>query len=788
VKLLLNLICILAIVTTCFAVEDDSRNWLNYSNPFPVKSVIPYGDGLFMATGGGLRFRTKTADDMYTSSKGLSYPSMSAVVKDDKGLYAVGDNGIVVTPTGANDDRWIVLSRSYVGSGIHVIPDMVRIARPVLVIAFEDRLSFFSLKTQSSIMTVDKILNASLSQTPISAMEIRKDSLYVAINGSLYVRKMNWENLEEDMRLSDPDSWSVVKEASVPKKTSTSDSTITPIKAIVWKDGKLKTYATAGTRIWDKDGETSATIDTFSVMSSSAPLLVLRGKVMKDSILYERIAVGESGKDSEKKTYYKNKIQWVSLLPSGQAIMAGPKTILYYDGKKFLDLTANDRFLIGSAYELQALPQGGVLAASEQGEFSKNINGDWTEPVHAYEIMGNFTNARGHDLKTFSVLPDGNTFYHIWGAGYFFYRDWGSAITYAAMSAESTGKYCMDRYSDNYTITVSSTPAPDGSGFLTTSASEVGYSLVYIYIDPYGGDDMYQMFCAETRGSASVGGPMYARIDKNGNWVVYVGTRHGMTLDVNGDLDVFTFPPPKSRGGELTDVKLQTFGGLMSTSLDMVYEPISGYFWFVTETSLAYWNEDETTIKSPLSTNGLTGASFTSIDADSRGNLWVGTAARGAYRLTPSPTNPDTLSVLHFTTRQGLYSNVVQDVAVDSILGFVWFTHENGISRYSRNDLRGTDGNMTNDARQGVKVFPNPFRPKHYHNFVYFDNISDDAVICVYNRGGKMVASFRGDDVVGGRVMWDGKMSNGNLVAPGVYQYVIRGGSTTKKGKLIIVH
>ena len=90
----------------------------------------------------------------------------------------------------------------------------------------------------------------------------------------------------------------------------------------------------------------------------------------------------------------------------------------------------------------------------------------------------------------------------------------------------------------------------------------------------------------------------------------------------------------------------------------------------------------------------------------------VGISTQGAFRLTPRPTNPDTLSVLHYTTRQGLLSNTVQDVAVDSALGLVWFAHETGVTRYRRNDLRGTEGNMTEEASASVKVYPNPFRPK----------------------------------------------------------------------------
>ena len=471
------------------------------------------------------------------------------------------------------------------------------------------------------------------------------------------------------------------------------------------------------------------------------------------------------------------------MLPAGKAVLAGPNNVFYYDGKKITDLTEFKRFPINGAYELQALPNGGVLAASEDGKFSYNYGYDWSEPKKAVPAgVGNMSDGRAHDMKVLSVHASGSTFYHIWGFGYFLYSEWGNYLKHGFLA---DGGHCMDSYLDfaPYSIAVSSAPAPGNSGFLSTSASYKGhYSLIYFSED---GD----ISCANNIGSTSIGGPMYARVDEKGNWVVYVGTRASPSTDADGGLDVITFSPPNKRGGELVvhPDSVKTIYGTTSTPLDLVYEPKTEYLWLITASTLAYWNHEQDSLRSPLSTNGLTGSGFTSIDADSRGNLWVGTSTQGAFRLTPRETNPDTLSVLHFTTRHGLLSNTIQDVAVDSALGFVWFAHETGISRYRRNDLRGTGGNMTEDARADVKVFPNPFRP-HLQPYVVFDNVSDDAVIGIYNRGGKLVASLSGNDIAGGRTEWDGKTKNGSLVAPGVYQYVIRGGSKTKKGKLLIVH
>ena len=786
-KSLFNLICIFCIATSVFAQD----LWFNYSSPFPIKAAIPFGEGLFLSTGGGLRYRTPNADDAYTTANGLGEQSMSAVAISDLGTFAVSDAGIISTimPSGA----WQVLSRSYAGNKTHVIPGLALLGGPVMVIAFEDRLSFFDFKTMSSMLTVERIADISVSAYQITAMDIRGDSLIVAAGGGLYMRKMDWENLDTDVQLYNPDSWEVIKEASVNNE---------PIKSIAWKDGKIKTFPTEGMRIWDKDGETRVALDTFSVFSDTGSMVSIRGKVLKDSIRYERDSVQINGGNGKKTWhyYYRSRVRWVSLQPSGKAVLGGPEIILYYDNGKLSDLTEYKRFPLKTPYELQALPIGGVLAASEEGKFSyygysiNKKNYVWSEPTNAV-YGGNGTDARVHDLKTLSVLYPHGTFYHRWAVGFGIYSGWADSLKYAYSLSETNKElrdsYCMDNYfgeSNPGTIAVSTTPAPGGNmGYLTTSASRKGYSLVYIALLEDGGP---QMSCAKNVGSADIGGPMFARIDENGNWVVYVGTRGGTSIDADGGLDVFTFPPPKKMGGDISKVDTsyrKTYSGAQSTPLDLVYEPKTDYVWMVTASTLVYWDKDDKDLKSPLSTNGLTGADYTSIDVDSRGNLWVGTKTQGAYRLTPRKTSPDTLSVMHFTTRHGLLSEEIQDVAVDTVLGMVWFAHEKGITRYKRDDVRSTEKNMTDNAHEDVKVYPIPFRPK-LQPYISFVNVADDAVISVYNRGGRLVVSLSGDQISGGRAEWNGRMENGNIVAPGVYQYVIRGGTKVKKGKLLIIH
>ena len=221
--------------------------------------------------------------------------------------------------------------------------------------------------------------------------------------------------------------------------------------------------------------------------------------------------------------------------------------------------------------------------------------------------------------------------------------------------------------------------------------------------------------------------------------------------------------------------------------LDFAMDKDDGSLWMITIGNLAYMDEDRDTIVQPSSTKGLMGAEYSSMDRDVQGNIWLGTTDKGAFRLAKKGKSKDTLTAIHYTTNDGLLSNRINDMAIDSYWGMAWFAHEGGVTRYTRNDLKNADQFMTKNAPADVKAYPNPFRPKQgYHLFI--DNISEDSFVSIYNRGGALVKSFYDKDVLGGRAEWDGTDANGKLVAPGVYHYVVRKGFKAKTGKIILIH
>lgn len=665
-------------------------SWRNYAYPFPIKDAIAYGDGVMMATAGGIRFRTTSYDYTFTSVDGLETSSFYSVVPSFIGVFALSEYGKVVFFE-SQTNRWRVINSSYEANKSRVIPGASIATKGVISIAFDDRLAFFDIAKASSITTINRVSSKNFSADKITSMVAKDDSLYVRLQSDVYVRKMDWDNLSKDVRLNDPDSWSKV------------DSSV-KIEGLEKNDYSWKF----------KDSEGIYEVDSTSI------------------------------------TYTRK----------------GQKT----------NLTYVMAFLLGGAYEIKALPSGGVLAVSEYGYIGSTDNGvRWNvrEPIYG---VGNIGPALDVHMKDASVLSDGSVFYHIWYGDYFILSDWGDKTKY---TFRGTDGHCFDNY-DGAPISVASTPAPDGSGFLTASGSESGYSLVYFTKQ---GD----VHCANNIGSALVGGPMQAIVDEDGYWVVYVGTNKSTGVVNDGDLDIIRFPSPRSKGNEIVNATVKTVTGINPSPIDIAYDSASKRLWLVSLSTLAYYDADQDTILSPRSIKGMQGAEFSSLEIDNRGNLWAGTSNQGVYRLTQKGKSPDTLSVVRFTTKDGLLSNNVADLAIDPIYGVAWFAHSKGLSSYIRKDLRRTTEYMTDSTSLKVTAYPVPFRPK-IHKLLVIDNISDKASVAIYNRGGALMRSFRGEDVVGGRLEWDGTDRENRLVAPGVYYYVVNAPSKTVKGKFIVVH
>ena len=691
--------------------------WGAFSDPFPIHDVAPYGDnGIMLATDGGLRFRTLEGDRVFLSQDGLETSAFYSVVSSTLGTFAVSEFGIVVAING-DGNTWRVLNRSYVKNNVRAVPRGAVLGKNILVIAFEDRLAFFDILKSTSLLTVDRIGNYSLQMNALKQLAVHGDTLYVKTERASYSRVMDWDNLASDIHLGDASSWNLLSAEN--------------------------------------------TVSEFAPWDSTK--VVAGDEILTESFLFDNNGC---------------RVRWTLRSKDGY-FLVGPYTILFLhdQGTPRIVELPYERYTLGEAYELQAMPMGGVLAASVDGKIGYAKPTGWREPEYAFNGLGNGFSAYSARMKVLSVLPDGYVFYHIWGFVYQIYSHWGTELEY---SFNPTDGYCFDNYLDNFPISPFVVPAPDNSGFLTATASNSGYSIVYFNKN---GD----VRCAKNVGKQPVPGPMHVTVDDNGSWVIYVASKQGTALADIGGVDMHVFPAPRSNGGELSNGTSKTFTGISPAPLDMVYDSVKKRLWMVSMSNLAYLDSDRDTLIVPSSTNGIRGVEYTSIDADVHGNLWVGTTGHGVYRLTQKKSSPDTLSVINYNSRNGLLSDNVADVAIDAVDGVAWFAHERGITYYQRNDLKDASANLSDSARVLFRAYPVPFRPKEHAYFI-IEGFTENAIVSIYNRGGALIRTFKGDDVLGGRLEWNGKDKSGKLVAPGVYYYVVNNGPKKKKGKFIIVH
>ncbi len=708
-KLLFKVLALLGGFLSAYAADI----WQNYSVPYPIWDAAP-GDkgGVWLATGGGIRYQDDLNDIVFTPANGLEASTFYGIVNTPVGVFAVSEYGLIAR---LHDDfaTWRVKNRSFVAGNVRVVPGLVEYAENFLVIAFENKIAFVNLETGQSLLSIDRIGDVVLSLYSPEKIEIRGDSLYVSTIVGTLARRMDWKHLEDDVRLVDPEKWKRVKKACLHCRDSLH--------------------------------------------------VVVKGKTLKDSLLYS------DGK---------SRVLWQFDEDDGKTYLVGRELVARYANKKLTDLTEYSQFKLNGAYVIQAIPEGGVIAASIDGNMAVNTGDFWLDPTIVYLGYPVGAEAYNYRLKNLSILPKGYVLSHIWGTGAHLFWSMGHQPFYDMLPGMDN---CLEQIEKGFTVFVGTTVAPDGSGFLTASADSSGYGVAFITPDG-------NISCASKIGSTGFAGPVAARIDpETQEWVVYVSTREvSFNAFASGGLDIIRFPSPSKNGGRLLNPQVKSLRGLGSnTPIDMVVDEENEVLWFVTASEIGYVDFDKDTIRNPVSINGLHGAEYTSIDVDPHGNIWVGTAMQGIYRLERRKESFDTLSTTHFTMKDGLLNDIVLDLSIDKKNGVIWMAHENGITGYHRNDLRYAKTYMTDSSDAEIKVYPIPFNP-HLQRALTIDNISEDSRVDIYNRGGSLIRSFAGGDVAGGRLEWDGKGKNGRYATPGVYYYVIRSSSKVKKGKFII--
>lgn len=164
------------------------------------------------------------------------------------------------------------------------------------------------------------------------------------------------------------------------------------------------------------------------------------------------------------------------------------------------------------------------------------------------------------------------------------------------------------------------------------------------------------------------------------------------------------------------------------------------------------------------------------IEIDGSNNKWVATSSAGAFLVSPNGQR----TIYHFTKLNSpLPSNVVNDIAIDSKTGDIYFATDKGMVAYG-----GTATEAAGDLSK-VYVYPNPVRPG-FEGDVKISGLINNANIKVTDIEGNLVYETTSE---GGTVLWDTRAFGRYKVASGVYMIFIASedGTETKVKKVMIV-
>ena len=203
-----------------------------------------------------------------------------------------------------------------------------------------------------------------------------------------------------------------------------------------------------------------------------------------------------------------------------------------------------------------------------------------------------------------------------------------------------------------------------------------------------------------------------------------------------------------------------------------------------------------------IPTELLSNQFITDIKVDGSDNKWVGTLDSGIFYFSADGQQ----TIYQFTkSNSPLPSNAITDISLDSESGRVYIATSRGLVSFS------SGGTTPKETLEDVFIYPNPVRPEYdilgfddlnnITNGIKVSGLTENVNVKITDIEGNLVAeaqsrvnqrsSRQGYNfaIDGGTGIWNGKNLRGNIVASGVYLFLISDLDSfeTKVLKLLIV-
>lgn len=220
------------------------------------------------------------------------------------------------------------------------------------------------------------------------------------------------------------------------------------------------------------------------------------------------------------------------------------------------------------------------------------------------------------------------------------------------------------------------------------------------------------------------------------------------------------------------DLEFDIEDQLESNQVSAIAEDNDEVIWIGSAEGLNFWFQGQLGVQ-----YNLINSDINEVNIDVRNNKWIGT--KGGLSVLAS----DGFTWNHYTmSTSPIVSDNVLSIDFDENTGKVYVGTDKGLSIFETPFTR-PEANLSQ-----VKGYPNPFIIGSGLEIFTIENLIEESSIRIITESGLMVRNIPQQEIPGSRARWDGRNDRGELVASGIYLYLVYSeNGQTATGKVAVI-
>jgi len=205
-----------------------------------------------------------------------------------------------------------------------------------------------------------------------------------------------------------------------------------------------------------------------------------------------------------------------------------------------------------------------------------------------------------------------------------------------------------------------------------------------------------------------------------------------------------------------TNINVTTNDGLNNNFVTSLVLDNNNELWIGTKAGINIINNINNPKSSVRRVYGMRNQIINQILIDNANRKWVATKTGGLFLL--SSDGNEIISNFN-STNSPLISDNVLSIALDNDKGILYISTEYGIFSYNTNVTKSS-------LNYNLRVYPNPYLSKS-NETITIDGLVSNSIVKIYNLNMELVKEL--PQINSGKITWDGKDKDGNILNTGIY-------------------